>query len=122
MTTHFVAVKEDVTEQKLTQGKVLRAQRVESIGSLASGIARDLNSKLTPIVMCAPMLKTDVPDTERRELAQIIESSALRAGGIVKQEDCDPNLRKPHKTDTLLATLAQVLGHARTSAPGDTGA
>lgn len=76
---------EDVTEQKLTQAKLLRAQRVESIGGLASGIAHDLNNILTPIVMCAPLLQTEDSPEERRELAQTIESSASRAVGIVKQ-------------------------------------
>ncbi|HEY9173591.1 MAG TPA: response regulator [Verrucomicrobiae bacterium] len=82
---HFIAVKEDVTEQKLTQAKLLRAQRVESIGSLASGIAHDLNNILTPILMCAPMLQLDDSPETRRELAQTIETSAQRAVGIVKQ-------------------------------------
>jgi signal transduction histidine kinase/DNA-binding response OmpR family regulator len=76
---------EDVTEQKLTQAKLLRAQRVETIGGLASGIAHDLNNILTPIVMCAPLLQTEDSVEDRRELVQTIESSAHRAVGIVKQ-------------------------------------
>ncbi len=83
--THFIAVKEDITEQKMTQAKLLRAQRVESIGSLASGIAHDLNNILTPIIMCAPMLQWDNSPENRRDLAQTIESSAQRAAAVVKQ-------------------------------------
>jgi PAS domain S-box-containing protein len=83
--THFIAVKEDVTEQKLTQAKFLRAQRVESVGSLASGIAHDLNNILTPIVICADLLQAEVDAARRRGLAQTIGSSALRAVGVVKQ-------------------------------------
>lgn len=83
--THFIAVKEDVTEQKLTQAKFLRAQRVESIGSLASGIAHDLNNILTPIILSAPMLQWDDSPGGRQQLAQTIESSAQRAVSIVKQ-------------------------------------
>lgn len=76
---------EDVTEKKLTEAKLLRAQRVESIGSLASGLAHDLNNILTPIIMCAPMLQLEDTLENRRELAQTVESSAQRAVGIVKQ-------------------------------------
>ena len=83
--SHYVAVKEDVTEKKLTAAKFLRAQRVESIGSLASGIAHDLNNILTPILMCAPLLDMEETAAGRRELTQTIESSAQRAVGIVKQ-------------------------------------
>lgn len=83
--THYVAVKEDVTEKRLTEAKLLRAQRMESIGSLASGIAHDLNNILTPIVMCAPLLKTEESAETRKELAEMLESSADRAVEIVKQ-------------------------------------
>jgi PAS domain S-box-containing protein len=83
--THFIAVKEDITEIKLLQSKFLRAQRLESIGSLASGIAHDLNNILAPILLCAPMLKMGEQDENRLDLAQTIESSAQQAAGIVKQ-------------------------------------
>jgi CheY-like chemotaxis protein len=58
---------------------------MESIGSLASGIAHDLNNILTPIIMCAPLLKTEESAEIRKELAEMLESSANRAVGIVKQ-------------------------------------
>ena len=83
--THFIAAKEDVTERRLTETKLLRAQRVESIGSLASGIAHDLNNILAPILMCAPMLRQELPAELREQLAQTMEESALRAVGVVKQ-------------------------------------
>lgn len=83
--THFIAVKEDVTEKKLTEAKFLRAQRVESIGSLASGIAHDLNNILTPIILCAPLLELDEGPQTRKALAHTVETSAQRAVGIVKQ-------------------------------------
>ncbi len=76
---------EDVTEKKQTEARLLRAQRVESIGSLASGVAHDLNNILAPIVMCAPMLRSEGTPDVRQELAQTIESSAQRAVGIVRQ-------------------------------------
>ncbi len=76
---------EDVTDKKLMEAKLLRAQRVESIGSLASGIAHDLNNILTPIVMCAPMLKDDECLMSRRQVADTIESCGRRAVTVVKQ-------------------------------------
>jgi PAS domain S-box-containing protein len=83
--THFIAVKEDITEQKLTAAKLLRAQRVETIGSLASGIAHDLNNILTPIVICTPMLLEDDTPEGRQAMVQTIANSAQRAVDIVKQ-------------------------------------
>lgn len=83
--THLIAVKEDVTEKRLTEAKLLRAQRVESIGSLASGIVHDLNNILAPILMCAPLMEEDDSRESRRELARTIEECARRAVAIVQQ-------------------------------------
>jgi two-component system, cell cycle sensor histidine kinase and response regulator CckA len=83
--THFVAIQEDTTEKRITEAKLLRAQRVESIGSLASGIAHDLNNILAPIVMCAPLLRQEESPEGLRQLADTIEGSAQRAVAVVKQ-------------------------------------
>jgi PAS domain S-box-containing protein len=82
---HFVGVKEDLTEKKLLESKFLRAQRLESIGSLASGIAHDLNNILAPILMSAQLMQIDEDPAIRLELAETIQTSAQRATGIVKQ-------------------------------------
>jgi PAS domain S-box-containing protein len=83
--THFLAVKEDTSERKLLESKFLRAQRVEGVGSLASGIAHDLNNILTPILICAPMLRDDLSPCDHEAMTRTIEMSAQRAVDIVKQ-------------------------------------
>ncbi|MBI5688942.1 MAG: PAS domain S-box protein [Verrucomicrobia bacterium] len=83
--THFVAVKEDVTEKKQLEARFLRAQRVESIGSLASGIAHDLNNMLTPILMGAALLRKATYGPRDQELVQVIDSSTRRAIDVVRQ-------------------------------------
>ncbi|MFQ5799965.1 MAG: PAS domain S-box protein, partial [Bacteroidota bacterium] len=55
--THFIAIKEDITEKKKLEAQVLRMQRMESIGTLAGGIAHDLNNVLAPILMSTQILK-----------------------------------------------------------------
>ena len=45
--THYVAIKQDITERKSMEAQLLRTQRLESVGRLASGIAHDLNNILT---------------------------------------------------------------------------
>jgi PAS domain S-box-containing protein len=84
-TTHFVGVKEDLTEKKLLESKFLRAQRLESIGSLASGIAHDLNNIIAPIMMSAQMIQSDDDPASHHEFAQTILISAQRAAGVIKQ-------------------------------------
>jgi PAS domain S-box-containing protein len=75
----------DVTETKKLESQFLRAQRLEGIGTLASGIAHDLNNILSPILMSCGILRKDFDDADTLKMLGIIESSAERGAGIVKQ-------------------------------------
>ncbi|MDD5351109.1 MAG: response regulator, partial [Chthoniobacteraceae bacterium] len=76
---------EDITERKQMEENLFRAQRMESIGLLAGGVAHDLNNILSPIMMSASMLHGEVPENVRAELIDNIEEAAFRGAGIVKQ-------------------------------------
>ena len=75
----------DLTERKKLEKQFLRAQRMESIGTLAGGVAHDLNNILAPIMMSIAILQrtTDTPQT--REILNTIEVSAKRGADIVRQ-------------------------------------
>ena len=75
----------DVTEQKKLETHLLRAQRLESIGTLASGVAHDLNNILTPILMCTEVLKSSPTREDFPGLVSMIEESARRGANVVKQ-------------------------------------
>ena len=62
----ILVVNTDVTERKKTAEKFLRAQRLESVGALASGIAHDLNNVFAPILMAAELMKQETADAELR--------------------------------------------------------
>jgi two-component system, cell cycle sensor histidine kinase and response regulator CckA len=81
----YEAFVEDITRRKELEAQVLRAQRMESIGTLASGVAHDLNNILSPILMCASVLKRDILPAEKLEIIATIESSAQRGADIVRQ-------------------------------------
>jgi nitrogen-specific signal transduction histidine kinase/CheY-like chemotaxis protein len=80
-----LVIETDVTEQKALEAQFLRAQRLESIGALASGIAHDLNNLLSPILMTASILPMSADAAEIEESARIIEASANRCADIVRQ-------------------------------------
>jgi two-component system, cell cycle sensor histidine kinase and response regulator CckA len=75
----------DVSDEKLLEAKFLRAQRLESIGTLAGGIAHDLNNILTPILASARMLKDDLKDHPSRRWVDLMETSAQRGSNIIQQ-------------------------------------
>ncbi len=75
----------DVTEQRKMEKHVLRTQRLESIGTLASGVAHDLNNILVPILMAVPILRGDPSSEETENFLNTIESSAQRGADIVRQ-------------------------------------
>jgi PAS domain S-box-containing protein len=84
-TTHFLAIKEDITEKKQLAAQFLRAQRLESIGHLAGGIAHDLNNILMPILMSVEFLREEVKTEEGLSMLETLETSARRGADIVKQ-------------------------------------
>lgn len=75
----------DVTEGKKTEEQLLRAQRMESIGTLAGGIAHDLNNVLAPILMAVDMLQLNDLDDETRRWHSIIKENAERGSSLISQ-------------------------------------
>lgn len=75
----------DVTEKMKLEEQFLRAQRLESLGMLAAGIAHDLNNVLSPILMGAPMLNTQGMHPADQRVLEAIESSASRGAALVRQ-------------------------------------
>ncbi|MEH2358026.1 PAS domain-containing hybrid sensor histidine kinase/response regulator [Nostoc sp.] len=77
----------DITEKKQLETHLLHSQRLESLGTLASGIAHDLNNILTPIMGIAHLLPLKYPhlDDSSLQMLKILESNAKRGGDLVRQ-------------------------------------
>lgn len=120
----------DVTAQRSLELQFLRSQRMESLGTLAGGVAHDLNNVLAPILMGVQLLRTEL-NTHYSTLLATMEASCLRGAGLVKQVlafargvDIERRPLNP------LETLAEVAKVVRETFPkriefqfeGDTGA
>lgn len=83
----ILVVNTNITEKKQLEAQFLRAQRLESLGTLASGIAHDLNNILTPILTSSQLLvlKLSSLDERNQHLLKIIESNSKRGADLVKQ-------------------------------------
>ena len=80
-----LAIHTDLTEKKQLEAQFLRAQRLEGLGLLASGIAHDLNNILAPIVMAAPMLRELEDEAEAKETLAMIQANVQRGTDIIRQ-------------------------------------
>jgi PAS domain S-box-containing protein len=83
----ILLINTDITEKRRLEAQFLRAQRLESIGSLASGVAHDLNNVLTPIRMAVGLLKLKLPptDAEGQRVLASLETNAARGAQLVRQ-------------------------------------
>lgn len=79
------ALRCEIEDRKVLELQYLRAQRLESIGTLAGGIAHDLNNILSPIVMAVQLLQMKVIDEDSRQLLLILGENAERGASIVRQ-------------------------------------
>ncbi len=83
--TGFVGIGRDVSQEIALEAQLRRAQRLESLGTLASGIAHDLNNILTPILMGVEGLSLQHSDAYSRKILDIIATTAQRGADIVRQ-------------------------------------
>ncbi len=81
----ILAIDTDITERKKLETQLLRAQRLESIGTLAGGVAHDLNNVLTPILLTIDLLSTQVHSPEERQIIEKTRASATHGAALVRQ-------------------------------------
>jgi PAS domain S-box-containing protein len=83
----------DVTESKRAEAeraalseKLLKAQKLESIGRLAGGVAHDFNNLLSPVLGYADLLLAGAPEgSPNRAALEAIIDAATKAKGLTQQ-------------------------------------
>jgi PAS domain S-box-containing protein len=75
----------DITEKKQLELEFFRAQRIESIGAIAGGIAHDLNNSLSPVLMGLQMLQRQIADEETSRMLAVMEDNTHRSADMVRQ-------------------------------------
>ncbi len=75
----------DVTEKKSLEQQFLRAQRMNTIGTLAGGMAHDLNNALSPVLLGTQLLRRKTTDAGDLKLLTMMESSTHRGAEMVQQ-------------------------------------
>jgi PAS domain S-box-containing protein len=81
----ILCINTDITAQKRFETQFLRAQRLESVGLLAGGIAHDLNNVLAPILMSVNLLQQQFSDPDSLRMLGVLESSAQHGAALIRQ-------------------------------------
>src|SRR3974390_428935 len=76
---------QDITEQKRMEAEFLRAQRLDSVGALAGGMAHDLNNALSPILMGIQLIRRQLLDPETQQMLTVMEANTHRGAEMVRQ-------------------------------------
>jgi two-component system cell cycle sensor histidine kinase/response regulator CckA len=106
-------IAKDITEKKKLEEQALRAQRMQSIGTLAGGIAHDLNNMLTPIMLSLQMLKEKFKDEQSQRLLTILELNSQREANLIKQilsfARGVEGERKPLQVTNIISEIEKVI-------------
>lgn len=81
----ILAVNSDITDRKREAERSIRTQRMESLGTLAGGIAHDLNNILTPMLMSVQLLAEEETDSVNLEILRLLETGVTRGADMVRQ-------------------------------------
>ena len=94
----YLSIARDMSEKKQLEQELIQAQKLESVGTLAAGIAHDFDNILVGVLGAASFLKSKTDPTDPRiEMLDVIEESAERAVGLVKQLMTFAQQEPPHR-------------------------
>ncbi|MBN8248610.1 MAG: CHASE2 domain-containing protein [Verrucomicrobia bacterium] len=103
----------DITERRRLEAQFLRAQRLETVGHLAGGMAHDLNSALAPVLMGIQLLRRDTRDAEALQMLEAMEANTRRGAEMVRQvlhfSRGASDARRPVQPAPFLAELERLV-------------
>lgn len=117
--THYVAVKEDITERLALESQLRQAQKMDAIGRLAGGIAHDFNNMLAVIIFNAELAleRMDPTDPQRSRLDEILNAADRSAEMIGKllafgrRQTVSPKVLDLNETvEGILKMLRRLIG------------
>ncbi|HEY5512340.1 MAG TPA: PAS domain S-box protein [Geomonas sp.] len=112
--SHFIALKEDITERRAMESALRHAQKMESLGTLTGGVAHDFNNILTAIIGYASLIqmKSDPSDPCARFAGQVVasaEKAAVLTRGLVAYSRSRPMHPSSHDLNEIVGRVDRLL-------------
>ncbi|MEK6649714.1 MAG: PAS domain S-box protein [Bacteroidota bacterium] len=105
----FLGAHRDITEQIILEQQLVRSQRMESIGTLAAGVAHEVGNPLTAISSLVQVLQRTVQDPFATEKLGLINSQISRIAKIIRDL---VDFSRPSTHVSKLTDLNQILNDA----------
>lgn len=109
----LLIINTDITEKKKMETQFLRSQRMESLGTLAGGIAHDLNNILAPLLISVQLLREQVTNSDGQQLLQTLEANVERGASLIRQVLAfgrgARGERVPVQLDHILREIEQII-------------
>lgn len=112
--SHFIALKEDITERRALANALRHAQKMESLGTLTGGVAHDFNNILTAIIGYANLIqmKSDAADPRARFAGQVVasaEKAAVLTRGLLAYSKNQPLNSAPLDLNEIVGRVERLL-------------
>ncbi len=117
--THFVVVREDVTERRQLEEHLRRSQKMEAIGELAGGISHDFNNLLGIIIGNLDLVMRKMEDDSKlRQQLQKAQNAALRGSSLTRRllnfSHQTPEASSPANVNKIINSLKELIGKSLT--------
>ncbi|HHS49727.1 MAG TPA: PAS domain S-box protein [candidate division Zixibacteria bacterium] len=104
----YLAIVRDISEKKILEKELIQAQKLESVATLAAGIAHDFDNILVGVLGAASLVKSSTdPEDPKYEMLEVIETSSERAAGLVKQLMTFARQEPPHRESVSIVEIVE---------------
>ncbi len=109
-----LSIVRDISDRKELEARLRQSQKLESIGTLASGVAHEINNPLTGMINYAELIRTRVNDDSLREFAEGIKTEGDRVARIVRNllsfSRQDPEQHSPARMRDIVDASLSIVG------------
>lgn len=125
--THFVAIKQDITERKKAESerrelqlKLFQTEKLSTVGELTSGVAHEINNPLTAVIGLSDLMLEEETDLEKKKDLQTIKEQSVRCSKIVQNllhfaRQHNPEIVPTDLNEVLEKTYSLISYNARSS-------